>query len=503
MKSGSASKFTEQNEKMKTSVKVGLIVLTIILLVLSCLSVRIFGKSCTVKVQPVLSEHYSVDYDEKIVECVNQQRNGDSLLLEFRSVADGDTLVSIYDEEEIVDTVLLYVHASGILSIDNKFGKTRGAIVFAASFIILLMLFLFIQFRRYQHSTKKCLCRYANAWLLGTVIFIVFTLIVQIISFVTTSVSGEEFSVLLLCKKTLHSAQTFTTVLLPVAVVIALGISISNLVLMKHEGVRLRNMLGFFLGILLCAGSVIRVFIYPLFDALGVDVHNESGIGVIVVLCLEDIISVTMAYLECILLGTAISAVRAAKHIPVFDKDFILILGCQIKKDGGLTKLLQSRTDRAIEFAEMQKKETGKEIVFVPSGGKGTDEVIAEAEAIHNYLVDKGISEEKILVENRSESTNQNIRFSYDLIQKMNPDANIAFSTTNYHVFRAGCIADEINIPMEGIGAKTKRYFWINAFIREFIAAIHCEKRHLIVSLVIILCCVVPAEIIINLSKMI
>ena len=89
--------------------------------------------------------------------------------------------------------------------------------------------------------------------------------------------------------------------------------------------------------------------------------------------------------------GTAVSAVRAAKHIPEFNKDFILILGCQITKDGGLTKLLQSRTDRAIEFANMQKKATGRDIVFVSSGGKGDDEVIAEAEAIHNYLVSTGI----------------------------------------------------------------------------------------------------------------
>ena len=56
-------------------------------------------------------------------------------------------------------------------------------------------------------------------------------------------------------------------------------------------------------------------------------------------------------------------------------------------------------------------------------------------------------------------------------------NAQVAFSTTNYHVFRAGCIATEQSFNMEGIGAKTKRYFWINAFIREFIATIFSEKR--------------------------
>ena len=61
-------------------------------------------------------------------------------------------------------------------------------------------------------------------------------------------------------------------------------------------------------------------------------------------------------------------------------------------------------------------------------------------------------------------------------------NSKIAFSTTNYHVFRAGSIATEQKIYMEGIGAGTKQYFWINAFIREFIATMYSEKKkHLIV----------------------
>ena len=185
-----------------------------------------------------------------------------------------------------------------------------------------------------------------------------------------------------------------------------------------------------------------------------------------------------VAYVECLLIGTVISGFIAAKHIPAFDKDYILILGCQINKDGSLTKLLQSRTDRAVEFAQMQKNNNGKNIIFVPSGGQGSDEVMPEADAIKNYLLSKGISEDKILVENKSVNTFQNITFSKNLINQQKNNANIAFSTTNYHVFRAGCIADDEGIKIEGIGAKTKSYFWINAFIREFIATLYNEKRN-------------------------
>ena len=44
-------------------------------------------------------------------------------------------------------------------------------------------------------------------------------------------------------------------------------------------------------------------------------------------------------------------------------------------------------------------------------------------------------------------------------------------------MIRAGSIAYEQGIFMEGIGAKTKAYFWINAFIREFIATLVSEKK--------------------------
>ena len=74
-----------------------------------------------------------------------------------------------------------------------------------------------------------------------------------------------------------------------------------------------------------------------------------------------------MAYLECILLATVILAVKAARHVPPFDREYVLILGSQINRDGTLTKLLQGRADRALEFAEMQRQAGGPDPVFVPS----------------------------------------------------------------------------------------------------------------------------------------
>ena len=99
----------------------------------------------------------------------------------------------------------------------------------------------------------------------------------------------------------------------------------------------------------------------------------------------------------------------AARHKPNFDKDFIIILGSKIRKDGTLTPILQARVDKAIEFAKEQKDKEGRPIMFIPSGGKGDDEVTAEAIAMKKYLLQNGIDENDIVIEDKSINTMQNI----------------------------------------------------------------------------------------------
>ena len=153
------------------------------------------------------------------------------------------------------------------------------------------------------------------------------------------------------------------------------------------------RLLGFILGVTLLFGSVLPIIISEWLqrDSSIFDVHDMSRPDLYMEIAVENIISFTVAYFECLLIATIFFAVKAARHIPAFDKDFILILGCQIRKDGSLTKLLQSRADRAVEFASMQKEAAGKDVIFVPSGGQGSDEVMPEAQAIRQYLLSIGI----------------------------------------------------------------------------------------------------------------
>ena len=70
--------------------------------------------------------------------------------------------------------------------------------------------------------------------------------------------------------------------------------------------------------------------------------------------------------------------------------------------------------------------------------------------------------------------------FSKQLIQSREPAEKrlrILFSTTNYHVFRAGLYAKQAGLPAQGIGAKTKFYYWYNAVLREYLAVFVMHKK--------------------------
>lgn len=127
--------------------------------------------------------------------------------------------------------------------------------------------------------------------------------------------------------------------------------------------------------------------------------------------------------------GTAgvviINGVRSAIHEPEYDIDYIIILGCAIKKDGTLYPLIRGRVDKAIAFYKKQTEATGKKAVFVPSGGQGSDEIISEGEAMKRYLLEQGIPEEQIMAETNSKNTAENMRFSRQLIEEKNTNAKL------------------------------------------------------------------------------
>ncbi|MGE6616979.1 YdcF family protein [Bacillus mycoides] len=165
---------------------------------------------------------------------------------------------------------------------------------------------------------------------------------------------------------------------------------------------------------------------------------------------------------------------------PRRNQDFIIVLGSGLINDK-VPPLLASRINKAIDFYWKQAAvNTPPTIIF--SGGQGPDEGLPEAEAMQNYAVEKGISLEHTVQENRSVNTYQNMLFSKEIMDSLKPEGKYRsiFTTNNFHLFRAGIYARQAGLNSQGIGSKTAFYYWPNAMIREYVAIIMMgRKRHM------------------------
>lgn len=148
--------------------------------------------------------------------------------------------------------------------------------------------------------------------------------------------------------------------------------------------------------------------------------------------------------------------------------DFIIVHGAGLLNGERVSPLLAGRLNKGIEVFES----SGRKAKIIVSGGQGSDENISEAEAMKNYLLEKGISEHNIIMEDQSTTTLENMMFSKKIMDQMMSQYRVIFVTNDYHVFRTGTYAKQVGLKADGVGCKTAFYYWPNAFIREYIAII-------------------------------
>lgn len=291
-----------------------------------------------------------------------------------------------------------------------------------------------------------------------------------------------------------ETGEWFMMIMIPPMAIAAAAVSVSNLRLMRREGFRPVNALGIAVSVVWLISLVGIMLVNDFRVSLYYDQEHHESLRYFITIVQHMVIYI-IAYFESMLISTALCAFLASRHTPPQDRDYIIILGCAIHRDGTLTPLLRGRVDSALRFEKSQYDATGKHACFVPSGGQGSDEIISEGEAMERYLLIRGVSPERILCENQSVNTFQNMQFSKEIIDRHDADAdqkNIAFATTNYHVFRGYILSKQNGFDAQGISAKTKWYFFPNAFLREFIGLLYDQKlRHLTVIALFLLAAIV------------
>lgn len=145
----------------------------------------------------------------------------------------------------------------------------------------------------------------------------------------------------------------------------------------------------------------------------------------------------------------------------------VVVLGAGLKGDK-LSLILKNRMDKCLKYMNKYP-----ESIAVVSGGQGEGETITEAEAMKNFLLVNGINEKRILKEEKSTSTFENLKFSKKILENNKIyTKEIMIITSDFHLFRAKAIGKSIGIKTFGIPAKTPWYLIFNCYIREYFAII-------------------------------
>ncbi|WP_240542985.1 YdcF family protein [Solihabitans fulvus] len=146
----------------------------------------------------------------------------------------------------------------------------------------------------------------------------------------------------------------------------------------------------------------------------------------------------------------------------------MIVLGSGLIGDR-VPPLLASRLDRAVQ-CERRAAAEGRDLVLVVSGGQGADEDTSEAAAMRAYLLDRGVPAERILLEDKATTTEQNLRYGMDVLTGHGVAGRVLAVTNNYHVFRTAVLSRRLGLRLNVIGARTAAYFVPSAFLREFVA---------------------------------
>ena len=187
-----------------------------------------------------------------------------------------------------------------------------------------------------------------------------------------------------------------------------------------------------------------------------------------------DLVIADVLFLLTIYTVTSLLNLIHFKHEPL---DYLIVLGAGLYQ-GRVSPLLAGRVQKAVSLSQ-----DNPQTKFIMSGGQGSDEPRSEAAAMKEYAMSLGVPADRIILEDQSTNTAENIKFSQRLIP---PNQKIALVTNNFHLLRALLLSRQAGLPCAGYGSKSRFYYSLNAFIREFAGYLLLRKKLLVVILILI-----------------
>ncbi len=237
---------------------------------------------------------------------------------------------------------------------------------------------------------------------------------------------------------------------------VAAFLSWAGLVLVVREGLSTSHLLSLSLG----AGILLYV-------GLGVLTALRGSLNFFVYLVLLVFPIATFAFiLFSYLLYSGLYGLWARRW--AVPGEVVVVLGSGLMGDR-VPPLLARRLDLGIA-TYLRARAVWPSPLLVVSGGRGSDEDISEAEAMARYVRNHDAWVGELVLEDQSASTEQNIRFTQQVVFERGVDGPWTAVTSDFHAFRAAMLLSENKIAGNAVGARSVRYFWASAKLRELIA---------------------------------
>ncbi|ONI84933.1 hypothetical protein ALI22I_31210 [Saccharothrix sp. ALI-22-I] len=246
----------------------------------------------------------------------------------------------------------------------------------------------------------------------------------------------------------------FVAVLLGLGFVLPIALIANGVLMLRREGFRPANLLS------LLAGLAIFGVVFAFgFATAHTGPVVDAAIGSLL------IVAAYVAFLFVSLLLYSIVYGSIGRRTGF---DAVVVLGAGLIGDR-VPPLLAGRLDRGLHLYRREVG-AGRAPLMVVSGGQGPDEKVSEAAAMRDYLLRREVPDEVIVLEDRATTTEENLRYSANLLAERGWTGRAVAVTNNFHVFRAAVLARRLRLRMQIIGAPTAWYFLPSAFLREFAA---------------------------------
>lgn len=206
-----------------------------------------------------------------------------------------------------------------------------------------------------------------------------------------------------------------------------------------------------------CLGIIGMILFYTFMPLVGLRYPGFAFVLTRIVTCLLIVGLLAAGTTEAFI-------IKASFGDPKDHADYMVVLGAKVRDDGPSVSLW----DRI--YAARDYMQLHPDVVAVVSGGQGADECMSEARSMFENLVNLGIDPERIWMEDKSTSTNENMQFSLNLIEEKTGTrpVKIAVLSSEYHLLRAGLLTRKLGLEFVGVPARTSRWTQlVNHCMRE------------------------------------